>query len=55
MISGANKKVQVSLSDNSKFEATVRGTEPDKDLAVLKIESGNKDLPAIEVSSKSTL
>ena len=49
VVSKAGSKVQISLSDNTKFEASVRGTEPDKDLAVLKINSGSRDLPAIEV------
>ena len=38
-------------SDNTKFEATIRGVERDKDLAVLKIDSRNINLSAIEVRS----
>lgn len=49
-MANSEDKVQVALSDNTKFEAVVRGTEPDKDLAVLKINGQNQDLPAIEVA-----
>lgn len=39
-------KVEVTLNDNRKFEATVVGKDPSTDLAVLKIDA--KKLPTIE-------
>lgn len=41
-------KVEVTLNDNRKFEATVMGTDPSTDLAVLKIDA--KKLPSIELA-----
>lgn len=47
--------MQISLSNNKKFEATVRGSEPDKDLAVLKIEPHGADLFPIKLGVSNTL
>lgn len=41
--------IEVTLHDNRKFKATVVGTYPKSDLAVLKIEA--KDLPTLEVAN----
>lgn len=48
VIKGATK-VDITLSDNRKFEAEVMGTDPSTDLAVLKITG--KDLPVIELAN----
>ncbi|BDS10616.1 S1C family serine protease [Aureispira anguillae] len=48
VIKGATK-VDVTLSDNRKFEAEVMGTDPSTDLAVLKITSNN--LPVVELAN----
>ncbi len=42
-------KVEITLSDNRKFDATVMGTDPSTDIAVLKIEGTN--LPVIELAN----
>lgn len=42
-------QVEVTLSDNRKYTATVMGTDPSTDLAVLKVEGDN--LPVIELAN----
>jgi Do/DeqQ family serine protease len=42
-------RVDITLSDNRKFEAEVMGTDPSTDLAVLKITG--KNLPVIELAN----
>ena len=42
------KSCQVTLADNRKFSATLKGAEPDKDLAVLKIDAPSKVLERTE-------
>lgn len=42
-------KVDITLSDNRKFEAEVMGTDPSTDLAVLKIKGDN--LPVIDLAN----
>lgn len=42
-------KVDITLSDNRKFEAEVMGTDPSTDLAVLKITG--KNLPVIDLAN----
>jgi len=42
-------KVDITLSDNRKFEAEVMGTDPSTDLAVLKIKGTN--LPVIDLAN----
>eukprot|EP00210_Caulerpa_lentillifera_P000128 g123.t1 len=54
VVSG-HQKVQVSLSDNRKFEAEVCGSEADKDLAVLKINPTNSELVPIELGLSNNL
>lgn len=41
-------QVEVTLTDNRKYQAEVMGTDPSTDLAVLKIEAG--DLPVIRLA-----
>jgi Do/DeqQ family serine protease len=42
-------KVDITLSDNRKFEAEVMGTDPSTDLAVLKIKG--KNLPVVDLAN----
>mmetsp|Transcript_5850 Transcript_5850/g.14558 ORF Transcript_5850/g.14558 Transcript_5850/m.14558 type:complete len:538 (-) Transcript_5850:358-1971(-) len=46
---------QVTLASNRKFEAVLRGAEPDKDLAVLKISATPGELVPVEVGVSSRL
>jgi len=46
-------KVTVKLSDQREFEAEVRGTDPETDLAVLKIDAEN--LPMVELADSDKL
>lgn len=46
---------QVTLANNKKYSATLRGYEGDKDLAVLKIDAPAEDLVPIEVGVSSRL
>jgi Do/DeqQ family serine protease len=46
--------IKVVLEDEREFEAKIVGTDPDSDLAVLKIDSG-QDLPAIKMGSSEDL
>jgi S1-C subfamily serine protease len=48
-------KVKVTLSDHSVWEAEVVGTEPNKDLAVLKIGAPSEKLRPIPIASSSRL
>ncbi len=47
--------VQVTLGDQSIWKAKRVGTDPDKDIAVLKIEAPAKLLPAIPIGTSSDL
>ena len=38
------KEIEVTLNDNRKYKATVVGTDPSTDIAVLKIEAKNLKL-----------
>jgi S1-C subfamily serine protease len=49
------RAAQVTLASNRKFEATLRGYEGDKDLAVLKIDAPAEELVPIEVGVSSRL
>ncbi|MDP2982465.1 MAG: trypsin-like peptidase domain-containing protein [Candidatus Latescibacter sp.] len=40
------KEIKVILSDNEKFDATVVGTDPDTDVAVIQLKMKEKSLPA---------
>ena len=46
---------EVTLADGSPWQARLVGAEPDKDLAVLKIDAPGKRLPPISVGSSSGL
>jgi len=46
--------IKVVLEDEREFEAKIVGTDPDSDLAVLKIDS-EQDLPAIKMGSSEDL
>lgn len=54
VVQGADE-VEVVLTDQSRWPAKVIGAEPDKDLAVIKVEAPQKDLRAIEVGNSSRL
>jgi len=41
------EKIRVRLRDGRQFEAAIRGTDADSDLAVLRIQNPPKDLPAV--------
>ena len=47
-------KITVTLADQQEFEARVVGTDPESDLAVLKIETGSQ-LPAITMGRSNDL
>jgi serine protease Do len=52
MVEGA-EKVTVELADDRKFTAEVTGTDPDSDIAVIKIDVDN--LPYLELADSDTL
>ena len=52
MVEGA-EKVTVELADDRKFTAAITGTDPDSDIAVIKIEADN--LPYLELADSDTL
>jgi len=52
MVEGA-KKVEVELTDGRKFTAEVTGTDPDSDVAVIKIDA--KNLPYLELADSDAL
>ena len=41
-------EIKIVMSDKREFSGKVVGTDPKTDLAVLRIENGNKDLPTIK-------
>lgn len=47
-------KITVTLSDNEKMEAKLIGTDPQSDVALIKIENG-KDLPVIPMGNSDAL
>ena len=52
---GNAQNVEVTLSDKSQFPARVVGTDPDSDLAVLKIDPKGKKLTALEFATAENL
>ena len=52
VVSGASE-IEVTLNDNRKFTATVVGTDPATDVALIKIDA--TDLPAIEMADSDKL
>jgi len=47
------KKITVTLSDGSEYDATIIGTDPSSDIALIKIDG--KDLPNLSFGDSSTL
>ncbi len=47
------KKITVTLSDGSEYDATIIGTDPSSDIALIKIDG--KDLPYLSFGDSSTL
>jgi len=52
MVEGA-EKVTIELADGRKFTAEITGTDPDSDIAVIKIDADN--LPYLELADSDTL
>ena len=52
MVEGA-EKVKIELTDGRKFTAEIIGTDPDSDVAVIKIDA--KNLPHLELADSDTL
>jgi serine protease Do len=48
-----SEKIEVELTDGRKFTAKVIGTDPDSDIAVIKIDA--KDLPYLELADSDAL
>lgn len=49
------QQIRVTLADRSSYPATVQGMDPFSDLAVLKIEPGNKRLPTVALGNSGPL
>lgn len=52
---GAGAKISVTLSDGRSYDATIKGTDPSTDLAVLQIKSPPTDLKAISIGDSKSL
>jgi putative serine protease PepD len=52
---GQGSKISVTLNDQRTYDATVVGTDPSTDLAVLKLTNAPNDLKAIALGDASTL
>ncbi|QXD15862.1 trypsin-like peptidase domain-containing protein [Rhodocaloribacter litoris] len=50
VVSGADR-ITVTLSDKRQYEATIVGTDPNTDLAVLQIDPGSSELPVIALGN----
>ncbi len=50
---GDSKKIEIELTDGRKFTAKIIGTDPDSDIAVVKIDAEN--LPFLELADSDTL
>ncbi|ACL71839.1 Do family serine endopeptidase [Thioalkalivibrio sulfidiphilus] len=48
-------EIEVMLADGRSLEAQVVGTDPDTDLAVLRIQPGSEDLPSITIGGSTGL
>lgn len=44
-------EVQITTNDNKKYPATILGASPDRDIALLKIESHRTDFPALKFAN----
>ncbi|MEX0600803.1 MAG: trypsin-like peptidase domain-containing protein, partial [Rhodothermales bacterium] len=49
------ESIQVTLSDKRLYDARIVGTDPSTDLAVLKIEDGGRDFPAVRLGNSDGL
>lgn len=54
VVEGASRLL-VNLADGSQFEAEVVGTDPESDLAVIRFNPGNRQLPTIPMGSSDGL
>jgi len=52
---GAGSKISVTLNDKRTYDATVVGTDPSTDLAVIQLTDAPKDLKAIALGDANTL
>jgi serine protease Do len=48
-----SEKVEIELTDGRKFTAKIIGTDPDTDVAVIKIDA--KNLPYLDLADSDTL
>ncbi len=53
-VAGESSQVLCVLSDNTEMEAKVVGTDPETDIAVLKLEA-TRELPSVKLGKSSTL
>jgi len=49
------KKIKVKLSDGSVYKATVVGTDPKTDVALIKIQVGNKKVSVVELGDSNNI
>ncbi len=54
VIEGADK-IKVKLVDGREFKATIKGRDPMTDLALIKIESANHDLPVLSLGDSNAM
>lgn len=54
VVYGANK-ITITLQSNRSYEATVVGTAPEKDIALLKIDAPDEDLKALPLGDSASL
>ncbi len=54
VVEGADK-IKVKLLDGREFKATIKGRDPMTDLALIKIESGNHDLPVLTLGDSNAM
>jgi putative serine protease PepD len=52
---GTGSKISVTLSDKRTYDATIVGTDPSTDLAVIKLTNGPKDLKAIALGDANAI
>ncbi|MDQ2756219.1 MAG: trypsin-like peptidase domain-containing protein [Actinomycetota bacterium] len=52
---GTGAKISVTLSDGRSYDATIKGTDPSTDLAVLQIKNPPSGLKAISIGDSSSL
>jgi len=48
-------EIKVRLYDDTEFSATLLGTDPKTDVAVLKIDSGGRELPFVQFGNSDTM